>query len=257
MEAATGEYADAGEGGCPLMGKFKMFCLVVFHIVVLAVYAATYNARSPPEESNLDSDYPFDWEIYRSLLENLTNMGYTFVLPRDYVALAEEAGKYAIVVHDCDFDLRGVQSLWYVEELMDVKSCWYLRPNAEYFVRKITYFQELEDHGWEIGMHYDCLSCMDGDREAAVSVFEWQLDFMRRYFNVTTVRSHGDKFNLAVDNTDLFNASWFGELGIHEIHVGYSVPEATYVRDTNGALVIPPVFENLVLVNFHSDHWSG
>ena len=192
---------------------------------------------------------------YRSILNEVLDAGYVFVLPNEYEGTTHE--KTAILFHDCDFNLNGIPVFVGVERELDIKSAFYIRPNSQYFFTNIERFQALEMHGWEIGFHYDTLSKSNGDMSEAVFKFTEQLKLLRGYFNIFTVRPHGDKYNFSIYNRELFyqNTNLETDAKIDDLTFNQTY---TYIKDTNNKIVFPPEsdWETLIIMNFHSDWWK-
>lgn len=193
----------------------------------------------------------FGKQVYVNLLTRLRSEGYTFALPTSNIT-----GKTAILIHDVDFSYEGAETLASVEREFGVKSCFYLRPDAEYwtFPKSIQYFRGLECGGWQIGLHYDCLSRADGNMTFALELFKAQVEYTRKFFNIQSTSYHGDNYNLSINNYDLYekNKLVWQTLNLTEI---YSLENYSYIRDTNFNLVIPESLGDLVLVQFHADYW--
>jgi len=188
-------------------------------------------------------------QTYRDLLQNLTDQGYAFRLPTD-----EIKGKTAILIHDVDFNYTGARVLTEVEKEFNTRSCFYLRPDAEYYTQSIPFFLKLQSQGWQIGIQYDTLSRTGGNQTLALELFKAQLAYMRAFFNVSSSTYHGDKYNSSILNLNLYrqNVDAWRQLGLKEV---YSLDDYSYVRDTNNILVVPDMLGDLVLVQLHSDWW--
>lgn len=195
---------------------------------------------------------PYPAARYRNLLERLIADGYVFILPRHYGCV--NSSKLAIIVHDVDFSVSGVAVFISIESEMHIKSGFYIRPDADYFTQNVEYFQALEQQGWEIGFHYDCLSRSSGDLSQASRLFEAQLVYLRTFFNISTTRYHGDSYNLNIVNRDLYvlNQNIWRQNGLKEIS---NLEGWSYISDTNHQWSQPEKLGNFVLINLHSDWW--
>jgi len=199
---------------------------------------------------------PFSPHIYHELLFNLTSHGYQILRVSDYL-YGNYSGKVVVIRHDVDGqNVRcGSLILSGIEKEFGVRSSFYLRVHSRpnYFEQNIQFFKNLEKEGYEIGLHYECLSRTD-NTTLALRLLEAQVDYMRYFFNVTTVSAHGDGYNSSINNMDLWNQhpDEFERIGVAEAH-GF---QDTYICDTGGVLVIPDDWGRLVLVNFHADWWG-
>lgn len=187
-------------------------------------------------------------DAYRDILDQLTIEGYSFHFPNETFS-----GKTAILIHDVDYSFKGAKVLAEIERDYDVRSVFYLRPDADYFTASISTFQLLESEGWKIGLHYDCLSRADNDTTLALAIFKAQTAYIRSFFNVTETSYHGDaQYRVDIINLQLYveNKDVWNELGLFEV---YSYQNFSYIRDTDNILVIPETLSNLVLVQLHAD----
>ncbi len=190
--------------------------------------------------------YPYPSSKYEDLITRLRAENVSFV-----------------VVHDCDFRIDGIATFMEVENRMNVSAIYFLRPDADYFTQNIDYLGTLNI---TYGFHYDCLS-----RTAfkSISLGDWhpniplarrlfvaQLTFLRSFFTINYARSHGDNYNLNINNHDLVDKVLWNELGVTDfsneefVSKGYS-----YISDTNHVWHEPETLGDMVLVNLHSDYW--
>jgi hypothetical protein len=190
-----------------------------------------------------------DRVIYEEMLRNFIKLGYNFSLPQK-----NYTGKIVILVHDVDFSYEGAETLVSVERQFNIKSCFYLRPDAFYFTQSIPYFQELEREGWEIGFQYDCLSRANNNTEFAMQLWSAQLTYMRAFFTIKSTDYHGDSYNLSISNYQLYehNKVVWEEKEVFEL---YALQNFSYITDTDAHLIIPETFTDIVLVQLHTDWW--
>jgi hypothetical protein len=140
-----------------------------------------------------------------------------------------------------------------VEKKMNVSAIYFLRPDSDYFTQSIPYFQSLN---LTFGFHYGCLSRAKGNVGFATQLFTLELAFMRGFLDIRFVRSHGDNYDLSINNHDLVNRTLWAQLGVTDysneefVAKGYS-----YISDTNHVWHEPETLGDRVLVNLHSDYW--
>ncbi len=193
---------------------------------------------------------PFNPKTYNDLLRNLRDEGYTFLLPRDY---HNQSGKIAIIIHDADMNTQGVATFIRVENEYGIKSCFYLRPDAEYFTKTIQPFQQLETQGWEIGFHYDCWSRTYPDKAEAQQLFQAQLALLRTFYNVSTTHAHGDEYNFNVNNAELYNASLWHSMSL--LTDTSTFKGFTEISDSNHQLSDAWALTDRMLILLHTDWW--
>jgi hypothetical protein len=223
--------------------------IICFLSSLLCLSIGNYLLNNPIKPLNVQQLFPE--EKYAELLRELKDLNYTFTIPRDYL-IKNTTGKIAIIIHDTDVKMEGAKVLTKVEDQFGIKSCFYLRVDADYFPQSIPYFESLEKQGWEIGLHYDCLSRMNNNKTAAVTLFKAQVTYIRSFFNVTTTHYHGDNYNLSIINLNLYDSAVWTSLSLKDL---CEKPPSTYITDANGNYVEPTSKGDVVLVNLHSDWW--
>lgn len=217
--------------------------------LTFSLFVVALDKPQSPQKDTLD-----DGTRERTIISHLLSLGYKFMLPREYFA-QNQTGKIALLIHDADFKAGGIMTMIRVEKEYGVKSAFYPRPDQDWFMLDaIGFLQLAESWGWEVGFQYDCLSRADGNYSLAMALFENQLSYMRRSFNISTTDYHGDMYNFSINNFDLYNAETWAELGLHEL---YSLTNYSYYTDTNNILQSPAEpLKDLVIVQLHTD-WTA
>lgn len=201
---------------------------------------------------NLSSQaFPYPASKYDNLLQKITNLNYSFVLPHEY---NNQKGKICIIVHDVDFSISGVKVFTEIEKKFNIKSCFYLRPEADYFKQNINYFKKLEKEGFEIGFHYATLSRVYPSRNLATEIFVAQLKYLRNWFDIKTVRAHGDKYDFSILNYQIYDSQLWSTLNITDFS-NVHLKDFTYIADTNHVWKEPSEYLDLIFINLHSDWW--
>lgn len=223
----------------------QVLCLAICVILIMSAIALVgWNL------SRLNSPDPqLDPQIYRDLISRLKLEGYSILTAREF--LASNLSKLAVIVHDTDNSFEGAKVLVSIEREFNIRSSFYLRPSRNYFLQSIRFFQGLERENWEIGFHYSSLSRADGNQEFARETFTAHLFFLRHFFNISTVRGHGDGYNLTILNR--LDSAFLESLNVSSLEV--KEHNVTYIRDTGKKVDIPSKWSDRVLVNFHSDCW--
>lgn len=220
--------------------------LLIISLTVLAV--AFIMAR------NLQPNIINDDAHYERILTEIQAQGYTLMSPRDYF-YSNFTGKAALLCHDVDYDTSGFVVFERVEAKLNVSSCFYLRPDADYYVQSIPVFQDLEEKGWEIGYQYCTLSRSNGDKSQALQVFKAQLTYMRAFFNVSTTNSHGDNYNSSIYNQALWNRKTWQDLGLKDLMM--EPANYSYISDSNNYYYQDPLpWQDLLIVQLHTDWWN-
>jgi hypothetical protein len=192
---------------------------------------------------------PYPESKYVNLLTALKAEGYSFVLPRD-VCTNGIVGKTVMIVHYADTSIHGAPMFVNVEQNLGIRSAFYLRADVDYFTQSILYFQELQTRGWEIGFTNDMLSRASGNVTQAKILFIHELAYMRSFFSITTVRYHGDEFNVNIHN-NVYMLPFYQALGLCNVS---DWPGASYVKDTNH-VYMDGGRGQLVILELHTDWW--
>jgi hypothetical protein len=187
----------------------------------------------------------------KTIIKDLQSKGYRFVLPRDYFN-GDNKGKVALLIHDMDFKLGGLETFIKIETELGVKSAFYPRYNLA--LGKDVYYHLMiaNREGFEVGFQYECLSAFNGNFTLAYQLFNTQLSWFKLMFNVQTTDYHGDVNHLNILNLDLYNETLWHSLGLNEV---YSLTNYSYYTDTNNNLVTPKSLEDLVIIQLHAD-WT-
>ena len=197
---------------------------------------------------------PFPESKYVNLLEGLQAAGYTFVLPSEICYLNSHGGipnKTAMIVHYADVSLHGLPMFVSVETQLGIRSGIYPRADMDWFSRNVLYFQQLQAEGWEIGFTNDMLSEASGNVTQAKILFTAELAYMRMFFNVTTVRYHGDEFNNQIHN-NLYMRPYYSGLGLCNVS---DWGNATYIQDTHHDFIDSGVRTGFIALEIHTDWW--
>ncbi len=195
---------------------------------------------------------PYPASKYESLLRQLLDSGYTFILPRDY---QDNMTKVAVLTHDIDGFPNGVNTFAAVEEKFHVRSLMNVRPGGEYFDAWLPRFRQLESDGWEIGFHYDSYSRTKGISTLATFAADWT-KMLRNFSNLDTISSHGadQNYNNFYWLRDTFKTqenltSWFSVRELNWMQFD------TIVSDAHKVWVQPEHLGSRIWVILHSDYW--
>lgn len=234
------------------IGNSFMLSALIVTILVSLLFYFEYNPSPIPRYE------AFNPQIYKDLLTTLIRKNYTILRAKDYF-YGDHNGKVAVLVHDVDgrVPFKGSHVLCEIEREFEVRSGFYLRVDCDYFEQSIQHFQNLEKHGWEIGLHYCCLS-RTNNMTLALKMLKAQVYYLRSFFDVSTVRFHGDSYNLSIFNLEMWRQHPEAFTAINVTEASGSDFYDTYIRDASHNMQIPPEEEwgKVVLVNFHADWWA-
>ena len=156
-----------------------------------------------------------------------------------------------MIVHYVDISFHGAPMFVSVERALGVRSAFYPRADMDYFTQNVLYLQGLQAEGWEVGFTNDMLSRADGNVTQARILFTHELAYMRGFFNVTTVRYHGDELNNAIHN-NLYMLPYYAGFGLCNVS---DWPNATYIQDTHHVYIDSGQRPLFIVLQLHTDWW--
>jgi len=112
-----------------------------------------------------------------------------------------------------------------LEQEYGIRSTYYLRLHSnEYAIKDvIPFYQELEAKGYEIGYHYEVVDLFLFNNDTAKKVFELELEYLRKYFNVRSAAPHGGLYNYQFEQ--------WTDLSDYNLISAYKIPMSTYLSD--------------------------
>lgn len=131
-----------------------------------------------------------------------------------------------VLRHDVDYDKGyGMAEL---EQEYGIRSTYYLRLHSNgYAIRDvIPFYQELEAKGYEIGYHYEVVDLFPFNNETAKKVFELELEYLRKYFNVRSAAPHGAPFG-----GYNYQFEQWTDLSDYNLISAYRIPMSIYLSD--------------------------
>jgi len=140
----------------------------------------------------------FTYKTYELLLRTILKKGYKIYTVQEYL---ENASKRRVVIlrHDVDRSLNNALDLAKIEYKLGIRSTYYFRTSTF----KLSVVKEIAKMGHEIGYHYETLFKAKGNYEKAIIIFENELKYMRKYFQIKTICAHGNIFMKGI-NYDLW-----------------------------------------------------
>lgn len=184
----------------------------------------------------------FTFEIYRELLEAGLDAGYEHITVRDYLTRETLPEQFIIHRHDVDRKPENALEMARVEAEYDIPTTYYFRTIDKTFDPEMI--AEIEQHGHEIGYHYEDMDRADGDIERAEKLFSANLEKLRNHATINTICMHGNPLT-AHDNRDLWKGKEkFDQFDIvGEAYLSMDFEDVTYFSDTgrtwkDGALKI-------------------
>ena len=170
----------------------------------------------------------FTQNIYRELLASLLKSGYSFQTFEEFVTKPEQ--KVVVLRHDVDKLPKNAVNLANIEKDLGIKASYYYRIVKQSNVPELI--EKVKDLGHEIGYHYEDLTLAKGNKELAIKMFEDNLNYFRKYYNVTTACMHGSPLS-RWDNRMIWENYNYKEYGIiAEPYFDVDYNEVFYITDT-------------------------
>jgi len=131
----------------------------------------------------------FTFSVYEKLLHSLISANYEILSYEDYLSSKHSPDKYVILRHDVDKLPLNALKMAMLENSLNIKSTYYFRivkkSNNPKIIKKIASL------GHEIGYHYEDLTLAKGNFEKAINLFEKNLNYFRKFYDVKTIVYHG------------------------------------------------------------------
>ncbi len=130
----------------------------------------------------------FTLKVYDQLLQSLLRGNYIILTYENYIR-SDNLKKHVILRHDVDKLPENALKMAQLENSLGIKSSYYFRivksSNDPSTIKKIVSL------GHEIGYHYEDLTLVKGDYEKAIELFEKNLNYFRKFYDVKTIAYHG------------------------------------------------------------------
>lgn len=170
----------------------------------------------------------FTQKIYNELLESLLANGYSFQTFEAFVNKPEQ--KVVVLRHDVDKLPKNAVDLAQIETNHGIKASYYYRIVKQSNVPELI--EKVRDMGHEIGYHYEDLTLAKGDKQRAIKMFEDNLAYFRKYYDVTTACMHGSPLS-KWDNRLVWEDYNYKDCGIiAEPYFDVDYNEVFYITDT-------------------------
>jgi len=171
----------------------------------------------------------FTLKVYYKLLSSIINAGYSILTFKDYLSLTNPS-RFVILRHDIDKSPQLAVKMAELENSLGVESSYYFR-----IVRKSNnpnVIKRIAELGHEIGYHYEDFTLAKGNYKKAISLFEKNLKYFRKFYPVKTIVSHGSPLT-KWNNEDIwseYSYTDFGIIGEPSFDVDFN--EVFYLTDT-------------------------
>jgi hypothetical protein len=219
----------------------------------------------------------FTYGSYGELLGSFLQAGYRVATVRQ--AATEPPDPPVLVLrHDVEWNAERALALAAIEQSLDVRSTLYFRVDTT--ANDIRAMTKLQDDGFDIGYHYNCLDRSRGDVPRAIELFEHDLAYLRHSgVDIVTATPHGNPRLKPVgykrngdlvwrDKQDLLNRWKLLDLGRDSRGFDH-YPNLFHVTDAGIRWNHGQVTRNALLgfagngstpsmfLLVHSDYWSG
>jgi hypothetical protein len=218
----------------------------------------------------------FTYDSYGEFLGSFLDAGYRVATVRQ--AATEPIDPPVLVLrHDVEWNAKRALALATIEQSLDVKSTLYFRVDTK--ANDVWTMTRLQDDGFDIGYHYNCLDRTRGNVSQAIQLFEHDLAYLRRSgVDIVTAAAHGNprlkrvgykaNFDLIRRDPDLLNRMNLWDLGNYTKHfdrhpnlfqvsdAGISWNHGQITRKSLSSLAMGGSAPNIFMI-VHTDYWSG
>ena len=171
----------------------------------------------------------FTLKTYQLLLNTLIDANYKILRYEDYIK-SKAFDKYVILRHDVDKLPFNALKMAKLENKLNIKSTYYFRivnsSNDPEIIKKIASL------GHEIGYHYEDLTLAKGDYERAIKLFENNLNYFRKFYDIKTIVYHGSPLT-RWNNKDIWDKYDYKDYNIlAEPLIDIDFKKTLYLTDT-------------------------
>lgn len=182
--------------------------------------------------SRLYNDYimPNRYKEYEELLNLFKSSGYEFICVKDYKKLENDKGKYIIIRHDIDSDIKIARKMFEIEKRLNIKTTYYFRLKTA----NKQLIQDINQYGSEVEYHYEEVAQFCKDNKTVSSQFvidnlnkikeefykNIQLFEKENNIKLYSIASHGDFINrkISIINKVVYEDEMKEKLGLIEAY---------------------------------------
>lgn len=170
----------------------------------------------------------FTPQKHRELILALRNAGYSFQTFEEYIK--NPASKSVVLRHDVDDKPENSLRFGKIQHELGIKGVYYFRAVKKSWDEDIIL--QLHELGHEIGYHYETMAHANGNIEKAYSLFQENLQKLRKLVPVSTICMHGSPLS-KFDNKELWKHKNYKDLGIiAEPYFDVDFNKVLYFTDT-------------------------
>jgi hypothetical protein len=167
---------------------------------------------------------------YTQLCQAILAANYTIWPIAKYLTCYEYPRRLVLLRHDVDRRPETALRMARLENEAGIHSTYYFRSVGGVFNPVII--KQISGLGHEIGYHYETLSKTHGDHEAAIKLFEQELNQFREICKVETISMHGSPLS-PFDNRELWKSYDFRKYGlVGEAYLSLDFEKLAYITDT-------------------------
>ena len=184
-------------GGIAITSLGYIFLGLKMWVFIVLLVILSINGYLLPGFLEWRSFYSLDY--YSNFLKRIQERDDIIVIPFSEWLSHKTPDKEKITVlirHDVDINLDRARRMAKIEKSNNISSCYLFRNNAErYTIEEAEpIIQEFMKQSFEIGFHYETIANANGDLNKAQSLFEEELNTMRKIAPINLIAAHGDKF---------------------------------------------------------------
>ncbi len=168
--------------------------------------------------------------VYEKLMRSLIRSGYKIFSYEDFLSSNQTKDKYVILRHDVDKLPFNALKMAKLEKNLNIKSTYYFRIVKGSNNPKVI--KEIASLGHEIGYHYEDLTLAKGNYKIAIKLFEENLTYFRKFYDVKTVVYHGSPLT-KWNNKDIWKKYNYNDFNvIAEPFFDIDFSKTLYLTDT-------------------------
>ncbi len=171
-----------------------------------------------------------DWTLakYQELCEAV--LGSCYQTQRIDHYIEAPVARAALLRHDIDRIPGNAIAMAKLECDLGIQSTYYVRATRSVYSPELV--SQLDYLGHEVGYHYEVMSKTRGDVDAAIALFEAEIETLRAVVPVRTAASHGAPLS-PWNNLDIWRHRKPGEFGLlGEAYLQIDYAQMAYYTDT-------------------------
>lgn len=170
----------------------------------------------------------FTIQVYCEILNSLQQQAFLFIPFREFLKSQEK--RNICLRHDVDLLPDNSLAFAKIQNKFGIKGSYYFRAVQDSWNEEVI--RDIYELGHEIGYHYESLTTTSGNIQQAISIFEKNLEKLRRIVPVSTICMHGSPRS-RWDSKELWKYYDYRDYGIEaEPYFDVDFSKVLYLTDT-------------------------